>query len=73
MIGEREFRTARYAPAQRLLKAPIAAKGETLGFLEVGYLRPSAAMDEGPFLREERELLRIVAECLGAACELDAR
>lgn len=72
VIGEREFRTARYAPAPWLLKTPITVKGEPIGSLEVGYLSPSAAMDDGPFLREERELLKIVAECLGAAYELDA-
>lgn len=69
VIGEREFRTARYAPSQWQLKAPLTAKGEFLGTLEVGYLSASPAMDEGPFLREERELLKIVAECLGAAYE----
>lgn len=72
VIGEREFRTARFAPAPWLLKAPIMVKGEALGSLEVGYLSPSTAMDEGPFLREERELLKIVAECMGAVCELNA-
>jgi|CXWL01.1.fsa_nt_gi hypothetical protein len=72
IIGVREFRTARFAPAPWVIKAPITVKGETLGSLEVGYLSPSATMDEGPFLREERELLKIVAECLGAAYELDS-
>lgn len=72
VIGEREFRTARFAPAEWVLKTPIAIKGEALGSLEVGYLSPSDKMDEGPFLREERELLKIIAECLGAAHELDA-
>lgn len=72
VIGEREFRTARFAPAPWAIKVPITVKGETLGSLEVGYLSPTAPLDEGPFLREERELLNIVAECLGAACELDA-
>lgn len=73
VIGEREFRTARFAPAPWILKEPVTANGATLGSLEVGYLSPSPAMDEGPFLREERELLKIIAECLGAVCELDGR
>lgn len=73
IIGEREFRTARFAPAPWTIKSPITAKGEAIGSLEVGYLSPTPTMDEGPFLREKRELLKIVAECLGAAYELDTK
>ncbi|MDX6770340.1 MAG: hypothetical protein SF051_12470 [Elusimicrobiota bacterium] len=72
VLGEREFRTGRFAPGPWALKTPITVKGQEVGSLEVVYLSASPAMDEGPFLREERELLRVVAECLGAAYELDA-
>ncbi len=71
VIGGREFRTARYAPSEWTLQEPVTVKGAAWGRVEVGYLAASAAMDEGPFLREERELLRIIAQCLGAACELE--
>ena len=71
VIGGQEFRTARHAPSPWVIKEAVAVKGAARGFVEVGYLSASPAMDEGPFLREERELLRIVAECLGAACEMN--
>jgi GAF domain-containing protein len=70
-LGALEFRTARYAPPVATLSEPVAAKGLPVGRLEVGYLRAAPPADEGPFLREERELLKIVAECLGAACEAE--
>lgn len=71
VLGAREFRTARYAPPVASMTEPVTAKGLAVGRLEVGYLRACPPADEGPFLREERELLKVLAECLGAVCEAE--
>lgn len=46
-------------------QSPIAIQGERLGEIEVCYLEPRPASDEGPFLLEERNLLDAVADKLG--------
>jgi len=46
-------------------RSPIAIRDERLGEIEVCYLEPRPASDEGPFLREERNLLDAVADKLG--------
>jgi len=46
-------------------QSPIAIQAERLGEIEVCYLEPRPASDEGPFLREERNLLDAVADKLG--------
>ncbi len=44
----------------------LASGGKVLGSVEVRYARPHPDAGEGPFLPEERRLLRTVAGCLGA-------
>ncbi|MGE4263197.1 MAG: sensor histidine kinase [Desulfovibrio sp.] len=46
-------------------QSPIVIQGERLGEIEVCYLEPRPASDEGPFLLEERSLLDAVADKLG--------
>ncbi len=47
----------------------ILVDGERLGTVEVGYLEERPEYDEGPFLKEERELLGTVARHLADAVE----
>lgn len=70
VIGEREYRTHGFRATQWALRQPVTSRGAALGSVEVAYLEPRPASDEGPFLREERLLLKTVAQLLGAACEL---
>lgn len=70
VIGEREYRTHGFRVTQWTLQQPVTAKGAAVGRVEVAYLEPRPAADEGPFLREERLLLKTVAQLLGAAAEL---
>ena len=49
--------------------ASIAVSGESRGRIEVCYLEDRPALDEGPFLREERQLIDAVAERTGKAIE----
>jgi len=44
--------------------APIRVQGEVVGSVEVFYVEPMPASDEGPFLKEERKLIDTVAERL---------
>jgi len=44
---------------------PIIVHGCAIGCLEVCYLAPRPEKDEGPFLKEERSLINVLAERLG--------
>ena len=65
VIGDSESRTENFAESPWMLSAPIVANGEFVGRIEVAYIEERPAMDEGPFLKEERQLLDAVAEQLG--------
>lgn len=69
VIGEREYRTQGFRPSRWSLRQPVMAKGAAVGSVELVYLEPRPDADEGPFLREERLLLKTVAQLLGAASE----
>jgi hypothetical protein len=47
------------------LRAPIVSEGEPLGHVAVFYLELRPAIDEGPFLKEERRLINAIAERIG--------
>jgi two-component system NtrC family sensor kinase len=49
--------------------ADIVVRGEVCGKVEVAYIHPKPAADEGPFLKEERELLNSVAYELASLAE----
>jgi PAS domain S-box-containing protein len=50
-------------------EAPVLIDGAPAGTIEVVYLDEKAAADEGPFLKEERDLLNAVAGRLGRVIE----
>ncbi|MEE9599298.1 MAG: HD domain-containing phosphohydrolase, partial [Anaerolineales bacterium] len=47
----------------------ILVKGKSLGILEVYYLEEKPESDEGPFLKEERDLIKAITEYLGKTSE----
>ena len=49
--------------------APVKAAGTTVGMLEVCYLEEFPEFDEGPFLKEERNLINNLCEWLGRIYE----
>jgi two-component system cell cycle sensor histidine kinase/response regulator CckA len=51
------------------MSARIRADDEDAGLIEVFYLQQMPDADEGPFLREERNLIEALAERLGAVVE----
>ena len=69
VVGNQEFKTTNFGESNWRQKANIKIGREEKGFVEVLYLeeRPTAA--EGPFLKEERDLINAVAERLGRVIE----
>lgn len=70
VVDGREFRTEGYEETRWKLSSGVRAAGRSVGVLELCYRREFPPCHEGPFLREERALLDVLAECLGAAIEL---
>ena len=68
-VHGREFATERFAQTPWRQTSPIVVRGETVGMVEVCYLRERPREDEGPFLAEERALIDIVAGRLGNTME----
>ncbi|MCD4655818.1 PEP/pyruvate-binding domain-containing protein, partial [bacterium] len=62
-----EFLSPGFKKTSWLLSAPICIHGENCGRIEVCYLRRDSQMDENPFLKEERRLLKTIGERLGHA------
>ncbi|MEN6368242.1 MAG: diguanylate cyclase [Thermotogota bacterium] len=69
VIGGRDFRTTNFADPPWRQSAPVRVGGAVLGFIEVGYLEARPDEDEGPFLKEERQLIDALAERLGRIAE----
>ena len=57
-----EFTTNNYKNSRWKLTRGIMVYSERIGTLEVCYLEEKLELDEGPFLREERNLIDAVAE-----------
>ncbi|MCK4850864.1 MAG: PAS domain S-box protein, partial [Phycisphaerae bacterium] len=69
ILENRRFQTANFRKTPWLQSADIKVHGRKAGTIEVCYLQERPPMDEGPFLREERELLDLLAERLGHTVE----
>lgn len=61
-LDEAVYESGAAGEPRDLLKADIVASGRLRGAVEVEYLQDRPVLDEGPFLREERRLLDLVAE-----------
>jgi PAS domain S-box-containing protein len=65
----REFKSESFGfPVAKQL-ANIVVHGAVVGSLEVGYLEDRPKSDEGPFLKEERDLINAIVERLGRMVE----
>lgn len=63
------FLTSNFRRARWRQTSPLMAHGERAGQIEVGYLEERPELDEGPFLKEERNLIDAVAERLSRIIE----
>jgi len=60
-----EATTEAFAPTPWMLEEPIVVQGESVGRIQVVYTQERPAAEEGPFLEEERKLLRTIAQQIG--------
>jgi two-component system NarL family sensor kinase len=63
-FGRLEASTAGFRESEWTQVAPFVVRGGQSGEIEVCYLEPRPQADEGPFLREERDLIESMAEML---------
>lgn len=63
------FLTSNFRRARWRQTSPLMVHGERAGQIEVGYLEERPELDEGPFLKEERNLIDAVAERLSRIIE----
>ena len=68
-LDDKEFRTQNFRDTEWTLEFDIKVHGERSGKVIVCYLEEMPECDEGPFLEEEKSLLRAVAERLGRIVE----
>lgn len=60
-----EYRTDNFKETNWKQSSDIFVHGMRVGSLEVSYLKEKPEIDEGPFLKEERNLINAIAERLG--------
>lgn len=68
-FGDQEFKTGNFKETPWKLSAKIVLQNESVGRVEICHLKEMPQRDEGPFLKEERNLLNAVAERLGKVSE----
>ena len=65
LLDNREYKTSNFKPSQWKQSESISIENKTNGVVEVFYIEEKPEEFEGPFLKEERTLLHIIAERLG--------
>jgi len=65
ILGEKIYQTENFKETLWKLSAEIKVNQKTIGTLEVGYLEKRREMDDGPFQKEERNLIKAIAGRLG--------
>lgn len=63
------YQSKKFRPSQWRQKSPIVIFGFEEGCVEVHYLKKKPQLDEGPFLKEERQLIDAVSDRLAKAVE----
>jgi two-component system NtrC family sensor kinase len=62
MLDGHSFKTHGFQPGWQKQTADVVIKDRRRGAVEVVYLKTKPVLDEGPFLREERNLLEVIAK-----------
>ncbi|MHA1909459.1 MAG: PAS domain-containing sensor histidine kinase, partial [Candidatus Thorarchaeota archaeon] len=68
-INGEEYSSSNFRHSRWKQTADISFRGKTAGILEVHYLEERPDHDEGPFLKEERDLLNQIAKSIGEFTE----
>ena len=66
---EQEFKTSNFKETNWMLETKILEFRNIIGRLEVGYLEEMPIMNEGPFIKEERDLINGISEMIGTFVE----
>ncbi|MBD3298358.1 MAG: PAS domain S-box protein, partial [candidate division Zixibacteria bacterium] len=69
-LDDKEFTTDPFQESPWVLQCPIRVNGEACGSIEVFYTKDVPALEDGPFLQEERGLLSSIAEVIGETIAL---
>ncbi len=69
LVHDQEYKTTNFKKTKWLQTADIIEYGNKAGTVEVYYLEESPVLYEGPFLKEERDLIEGIAERLGGWIE----
>lgn len=64
-VGDRTYRSSDFQPTPWVQSADVTVDDEVVGELSVYYLERRPDADEGPFLKEERQLLTTLAGRIG--------
>jgi len=68
-LKDKRFSTPNYTVTSWKQVEAVIVNGKHVGTVEVGYLEKKADSDDGPFLKEERDLIHGIAERLGHIIE----
>jgi hypothetical protein len=69
IFGGYELKTKNFKDTRRKLSREITVNNEWIGTLEVCYLKEKPELDEGPFLKEAKNLINAVAESIAKIVE----
>ncbi len=64
-VEGQEFKTPNYRATEWKQSADVRVHGKKVGMVEICYLEQRVEIDEGPFLKEERNLIEAIAERIG--------
>lgn len=67
MLDDQVYKTGNFKKTRWMQVGEIKASGKISGSIEIYYLEKKPKIHEGPFLKEERDLLNEIAERLGNA------
>lgn len=68
-INDKEYKTKNYTKSKWIQSSDIFTNSDKIGVIEVLYLKKCPKLNEGPFLREERNLINAIARILGIVTE----
>ena len=69
VFEDREFKTANFKKTKWKQSADIKVSDRKAGAIEIYYLKECPILDEGPFLKEERNLIDGISRALGEAIQ----
>ena len=69
ILDGKEYRTANFAVTQWKQSSNLLVRNKRIGTIEVFYLEEKPKMHEGPFLREERDLINGIARMVSETIE----